>query len=173
MSDGKRDDKDERHALSGGDPSQVVGACCSRLVACPVLCVVEIAVVSSAVTAKIGHLGSSCGYRTTTCRGELVPVDFRARGFRRVEWNGEATIVRSALCVALVAQLDRASDFESEGRGFESLRARHKFMNKINILNGILAFQRFGILERLATAWQPLQPVLPSVVPQQFPRLNL
>ena len=31
VSDGKRDDKDERHALSGGDPSQVVGACCSRL----------------------------------------------------------------------------------------------------------------------------------------------
>ena len=27
--------------------------------------------------------------------------------------------------VALVAQLDRASDFESEGREFESLRARH------------------------------------------------
>jgi hypothetical protein len=27
--------------------------------------------------------------------------------------------------IALVAQLDRASDFESEGREFESLRARH------------------------------------------------
>ena len=26
---------------------------------------------------------------------------------------------------ALVAQLDRASDYESEGQGFESLRARH------------------------------------------------
>jgi hypothetical protein len=26
--------------------------------------------------------------------------------------------------IALVAQLDRASDFESEGREFESLRAR-------------------------------------------------
>jgi hypothetical protein len=32
--------------------------------------------------------------------------------------------VRPALCAALVAQLDRASDFESEGREFESLRAR-------------------------------------------------
>jgi hypothetical protein len=31
-----------------------------------------------------------------------------------------------ALRFALVAQLDRASDFESEGREFESLRARHK-----------------------------------------------
>jgi hypothetical protein len=28
---------------------------------------------------------------------------------------------------ALVAQLDRASDFESEGREFESLRARHLY----------------------------------------------
>jgi hypothetical protein len=42
---------------------------------------------------------------------------------RRVEWNREAAIVPAS---ALVAQLDRASDFESEGREFESLRARHK-----------------------------------------------
>jgi hypothetical protein len=40
---------------------------------------------------------------------------------RCVEWNREAAIVRAC---ALVAQLDRASDFESEGREFESLRAR-------------------------------------------------
>jgi hypothetical protein len=39
----------------------------------------------------------------------------------RVERNREAAIVRAC---ALVAQLDRASDFESEGREFESLRAR-------------------------------------------------
>ena len=32
---------------------------------------------------------------------------------------------RTDRLVALVAQLDRASDFESEGREFESLRARH------------------------------------------------
>ena len=31
-----------------------------------------------------------------------------------------------SLAPALVAQLDRASDFESEGREFESLRARHE-----------------------------------------------
>jgi hypothetical protein len=30
------------------------------------------------------------------------------------------------LWIALVAQLDRASDFESEGREFESLRARQR-----------------------------------------------
>ena len=30
------------------------------------------------------------------------------------------------LAVALVAQLDRVSDYESEGQGFESLRARHE-----------------------------------------------
>ncbi len=41
----------------------------------------------------------------------------RNRSGRRSEW-------RSYLH-ALVAQLDRASDFESEGREFESLRARH------------------------------------------------
>jgi hypothetical protein len=29
---------------------------------------------------------------------------------------------------ALVAQLDRASDFDSEGREFESLRARHRIL---------------------------------------------
>jgi hypothetical protein len=32
--------------------------------------------------------------------------------------------VRAFSVFALVAQLDRASDFESEGREFESLRAR-------------------------------------------------
>jgi hypothetical protein len=43
-------------------------------------------------------------------------------------WQG-AGPVRPSLVIepthALVAQLDRASDFESEGREFESLRARH------------------------------------------------
>ena len=34
---------------------------------------------------------------------------------------------------APVAQLDRVADFESEGRGFESLRARHK--EKLKLLN--------------------------------------
>jgi hypothetical protein len=36
----------------------------------------------------------------------------------------EVVIVRARFGFALVAQLDRASDFESEGREFESLRAR-------------------------------------------------
>src|SRR5215831_20203989 len=36
-----------------------------------------------------------------------------------------------SLASALVAQLDRASDFESEGRGFESLRARQNKPLKI------------------------------------------
>jgi hypothetical protein len=38
----------------------------------------------------------------------------------------EVVIVRARFAFALVAQLDRASDFESEGREFESLRARQK-----------------------------------------------
>jgi hypothetical protein len=38
----------------------------------------------------------------------------------------EVAIVRARFGFALVAQLDRASDFESEGREFESLRARHE-----------------------------------------------
>ena len=33
--------------------------------------------------------------------------------------------LRPSLLYALVVQLDRASDFESEWRGFESLRAHH------------------------------------------------
>ena len=35
-------------------------------------------------------------------------------------------VTRSRKQFALVAQLDRASDYESEGRGFESLRAHQK-----------------------------------------------
>src|SRR5262245_27094528 len=50
-----------------------------------------------------------------------------ARGGRSPAWNAEVAIRRSCDMVrrsALVAQLDRAPDFESGGREFESLRAR-------------------------------------------------
>ena len=40
----------------------------------------------------------------------------------KLKWNSSALFVRKS--PALVAQLDRAPDFESGGRGFESLRAR-------------------------------------------------
>src|SRR5450631_3113767 len=39
--------------------------------------------------------------------------------------TARTTLISEAFETALVAQLDRASDFESEGREFESLRARH------------------------------------------------
>jgi hypothetical protein len=56
------------------------------------------------------------------------PAGYQKREWRHVwaphvERNSQAAIVPAA---ALVAQLDRASDFESEGREFESLRARQK-----------------------------------------------
>jgi hypothetical protein len=44
--------------------------------------------------------------------------------FCHIEAAAEAAIVSWSRKQALVAQLDRASDFESEGREFESLRAR-------------------------------------------------
>ena len=47
-----------------------------------------------------------------------------------VERNREAAIVQPPRA-ALVAQLDRASDFESEGREFESLRARQILMTMV------------------------------------------
>jgi hypothetical protein len=61
---------------------------------------------------------------------------------------------------ALVAQLDRASDFESEGREFESLRARHK----INDLDGKTRGHRLpkstglpqGNHREMGTTWCPL-----------------
>jgi hypothetical protein len=59
--------------------------------------------------------GANTGLALT--HGALGAPKFAAR----VEWHGQAAIVRGC---ALVAQLDRASDFESEGREFESLRAR-------------------------------------------------
>src|ERR1700730_1772146 len=53
----------------------------------------------------------------------------RARRTPRSTRQQAAGPVRTSLVIepthALVAQLDRASDFESEGREFESLRARH------------------------------------------------
>ncbi len=64
----------------------------------------------------------SAGAATARCAirlpaGAAAGRTERNRSGRRSEW-------RSYLH-ALVAQLDRASDFESEGREFESLRARH------------------------------------------------
>ena len=44
------------------------------------------------------------------------------------EWVSLWYLIVASMTCAPVAQLDRASDFESVGRGFESLRARH---NKI------------------------------------------
>src|ERR1700722_9325760 len=60
--------------------------------------------------------------------GGLAGLAWRWIGWRRacaarVELRGQAAIVPLD---ALVAQLDRASDFESEGREFESLRARQR-----------------------------------------------
>jgi hypothetical protein len=54
-----------------------------------------------------------------------VQAGFRKRS-RSTKNLGHDPISRIRVMVqALVAQLDRASDFESEGREFESLRARH------------------------------------------------
>jgi hypothetical protein len=62
--------------------------------------------------------------RALSCRGS-----FDAGSGQRLARRQGAGPVRPSLVIepthALVAQLDRASDFESEGREFESLRARH------------------------------------------------
>src|SRR6266568_5330634 len=55
--------------------------------------------------------------------GRRMSFASRASGRAKLKWNSSALFVRKSL--ALVAQLDRAPDFESGGRGFESLRARH------------------------------------------------
>src|SRR5262249_12789635 len=49
----------------------------------------------------------------------------RVSGVTGEQGDAAATIAYMVSRPALVAQLDRASDFESEGREFESLRARH------------------------------------------------
>src|SRR5262245_40446240 len=70
-------------------------------------------------------------------RGGRMP--FVARSLTRDHGMDARVAVRSSSGIqtrsslerppALVAQLDRAPDFESGGRGFESLRARHKINN--------------------------------------------
>jgi hypothetical protein len=52
-------------------------------------------------------------------RDELKPA---ANG---CEATAKISVSSYNACCAPVAQLDRASAFEAEGRGFESLRARH------------------------------------------------
>src|ERR1700723_629734 len=68
--------------------------------------------------------------------GGLAGLAWRWIGWRRpcaarVELRAQAAIVPLD---ALVAQLDRASDFESEGREFESLRARQIHQKKCYVL---------------------------------------
>jgi hypothetical protein len=64
----------------------------------------------------------------------------KATRFPQGKWRPVTFAVNLLFCAApfaLVAQLDRASDFESEGREFESLRARqedHKVYPTSNIL---------------------------------------
>jgi hypothetical protein len=55
---------------------------------------------------------------------------------------------------ALVAQLDRASDFESEGREFESLRARHEINDLAHYDRSSLAIKWHRAVSRLTTPEQ-------------------
>src|SRR5713226_10021560 len=70
---------------------------------------------------------------------------------------------------APVAQLDRASAFEAEGRGFESLRARHLF----DQLPVILVCSSVRCAEN-RTGWPSypcvFPPILPSVIGHLFER---
>src|ERR1700678_3620542 len=55
--------------------------------------------------------------------------------FLRDRRTALTTLISEAFETALVAQLDRASDYESEGRAFESLRARQPFADGRTVLN--------------------------------------
>jgi hypothetical protein len=54
---------------------------------------------------------------------------------------------------APLAQLDRALDFGSSGRGFESLRARHFSINSVSVI------------EKMAKLWLSAWTALDMVVP--------
>jgi hypothetical protein len=77
--------------------------------------------------------------------------------------------LREKTC-ALVAQLDRASDFESEGREFESLRARHHLSLQ---LKGFLRFPLsfFGLF-RVARRCKPVPANSTSYRALQFTPCN-
>src|SRR5262249_16045969 len=69
-------------------------------------------------------VGDSLGDSLSNFRGDFGgEFTGDAGAVRTGDFRRELVIVR-APASALVAQLDRASDFESEGREFESLRAR-------------------------------------------------
>jgi hypothetical protein len=59
------------------------------------------------------------------------------------------------LLCALVAQLDRASDYESEGRAFESLRARQGFQGLSPYLSSLSAV-RFSVGQHWIAFWLSL-----------------
>src|SRR5437660_2260462 len=68
---------------------------------------------------------------------------------RRFAWRADLLAKKSDTLFQTgpVAQLDRASDFGSEGWGFDSLRGRHSFQNS-----------PLGRNSKPAPAWEPLIP---------------
>src|SRR3954451_21359572 len=75
----------------------------------------------------VNHAGSwKSGTSCQVFDPALLSVRFRSPG----QGTGFQIPARSGAAQALVAQLDRASDFESEGREFESLRARQHLVRQ-------------------------------------------
>jgi hypothetical protein len=72
------------------------------------------------------------------CR-EIFPYPVAGTEFtpQQVTFTAKRLLCRLLRRFALVAQLDRASDFESEGREFESLRARQDFNDLTRAANAL------------------------------------
>ena len=96
------------------------------------------------------------GYKSRSTLKSNFPAESRIYVFLKKKVLTNSVGDDKIICVAkrqqnaLVAQLDRVSDYESEGQGFESLRARHNrnikkiCSAKTPILSGFFAAQTPG-----------------------------
>ena len=77
---------------------------------------------------------------------------------------GRPTQVESMVLAAPVAQLDRASGFEPEGREFESLRAR-KLINDVTSVRGLSSMDSAGMVcQRIDVTEDGVQKVFTEVL---------
>ena len=91
------------------------------------------------ILCKVGRMAARCPEGGTRKEGRRVPVSGRAdAAIVAVTVDGEKN--------APIAQLDRASDYESEGRRFESCWAHHTKQGVNQLLVSPLFFIDCGIL---------------------------
>src|SRR5262249_11763908 len=112
------------HAEEPGECGEIGDGHCRSSAAVDVLIAWPVSGARKLSNASIIANAFGCEDRCARPGRAMLSLRLDAVGHAKLKWNSTALLVRKS--PALVAQLDRAPDFESGGRGFESLRARQR-----------------------------------------------